>query len=37
MAKTEKEIAPKMKDAIAVYMKLHPEIIAKLQTETIEV
>ena len=36
-AKTEKEIAPKMKDAIAVYMKLHPEIIAKLQTETIEV
>ncbi len=35
-AKTEKEIAPKMRNAIAVYLKQHPEVAEKLQTETIE-
>lgn len=36
-AKTREEIKPKIRDAIVLYLKRHPEIKEELQTETIEI
>ncbi|QLH04112.1 HicB family protein [Nitrosopumilus oxyclinae] len=35
-AKTRDEVAPKIRDAIELYLQKHPEFQDKLQTETIE-
>lgn len=35
-AKTREEVAPKIRDAIELYLQKHPEIEETLQTETIE-